>query len=328
MRKILSTILIGAVAFNVMGTSLVSASDNTIKAEVNQVASNVENITGNEEISTGASVTNEAYYYTESEIDITLPVRGDDLVTLDNGKDKISFLLPSEAADNEGRQTSNGTIVYYGDENAQISMQTYEAGYVRSLISIDNADASHSYSYEFDLDQGSKLVSSDKYDSIAESSGSVFIVDGNNDIIGLIGAPWAVDANGDEVETHFEIEENVLMQVVEFDENTAFPVIADPTVSNIVYKGGLTKNQCKKLYNRADQYTKYDKFVDMAEAIIIDLAKACDTKVGTAIALITALGKVFGKYNSMKSGFYQGKNNNGLSILLFSSGDMSYTVRK
>ncbi|WP_257131989.1 hypothetical protein [Bacillus toyonensis] len=39
---------------------------------------------------------------------------------------------------------------------------------------------------------------------------------------------WAKDANGNPVSTHYKVEGNKLIQVVDFDENTAFPVIADP----------------------------------------------------------------------------------------------------
>jgi hypothetical protein len=47
-------------------------------------------------------------------------------------------------------------------------------------------------------------------------------------LIGTIGAPWAVDANGDPVDTRYVIEDGGIKQVLETDENTAFPVVADP----------------------------------------------------------------------------------------------------
>ncbi|MEJ9209242.1 hypothetical protein [Paenibacillus larvae] len=39
---------------------------------------------------------------------------------------------------------------------------------------------------------------------------------------------WAKDANGNDIPTHYEIRGNDLVQKVEFNENTAFPVVADP----------------------------------------------------------------------------------------------------
>ena len=49
--------------------------------------------------------------------------------------------------------------------------------------------------------------------------------------VGAIGAPWAVDANGDVVDTRYEITGDGITQVIETAETTAFPVTADPWFS-------------------------------------------------------------------------------------------------
>ncbi|MDR3070981.1 MAG: hypothetical protein LBU38_08285, partial [Propionibacteriaceae bacterium] len=46
--------------------------------------------------------------------------------------------------------------------------------------------------------------------------------------IGTIAAPWAVDANGESVDTHYEITGDGITQVIDADSNTAYPVTADP----------------------------------------------------------------------------------------------------
>ncbi|NLC98978.1 MAG: hypothetical protein GX678_07865 [Actinomycetales bacterium] len=48
-----------------------------------------------------------------------------------------------------------------------------------------------------------------------------------------IETPWAVDANGEPVETRFELDGNTLTQVIETNNNTAFPVVADPSAKTI-----------------------------------------------------------------------------------------------
>lgn len=45
---------------------------------------------------------------------------------------------------------------------------------------------------------------------------------------GGVQAPWAKDANGKAISTHYRVEADTLVQVVEFDDDTAFPVTADP----------------------------------------------------------------------------------------------------
>ena len=44
-----------------------------------------------------------------------------------------------------------------------------------------------------------------------------------------IQTPWAVDANGNPVETRFELDVHTLTQIIETNNNTAYPVIADPS---------------------------------------------------------------------------------------------------
>lgn len=58
-----------------------------------------------------------------------------------------------------------------------------------------------------------------------------------NQRIGTIDAPWAVDANGQPVETAYSIEGHTLVQTVEIQADTAFPVIADPSFSWWAEKG-------------------------------------------------------------------------------------------
>lgn len=52
-----------------------------------------------------------------------------------------------------------------------------------------------------------------------------------NETVATVNPAWAVDANGKPVETRYELDGTVLTQVIVTDENTAFPVVADPSVS-------------------------------------------------------------------------------------------------
>ena len=54
---------------------------------------------------------------------------------------------------------------------------------------------------------------------------------GNRYTIAAFEAPWAVDADGNDVPTHFEVDGNTLTQIVETDETTAYPVVADPDLT-------------------------------------------------------------------------------------------------
>ena len=96
-------------------------------------------------------------------------------------------------------------------------------------IIIDDANAQKDYSFEYNLDEGCKLVSAAEYLGDEYDTGEVYLVDNTNQIISIIDAPWAKDANGNELNTYYVIEGNKIVQHIDFDENTAFPVVADPS---------------------------------------------------------------------------------------------------
>lgn len=60
-------------------------------------------------------------------------------------------------------------------------------------------------------------------------NGSVLATDARGDAVGWIAAPWAVDARGQAVPTHFTVAGNLITQVVDFSARTAFPFVADPS---------------------------------------------------------------------------------------------------
>ena len=85
----------------------------------------------------------------------------------------------------------------------------------------------------------------------ASVGGLVFTEDGGVDVVGPDGfvvshvlAPWAVDANGDSVPTHFAIDGNTLTQVINHDSpGVAYPVVADPTFTHTWWNQTLYFNK-------------------------------------------------------------------------------------
>ncbi len=71
----------------------------------------------------------------------------------------------------------------------------------------------------------------------------IYIVDKNNmyidtetgkellDIVAVIEPAWAKDANGKKIETSYKVNGNVLIQTVYFNDDSVFPVVADPTMT-------------------------------------------------------------------------------------------------
>ncbi len=53
--------------------------------------------------------------------------------------------------------------------------------------------------------------------------------------VATLEAPWAVDAEGNAVETSYNLVDGTLVQTVVTDENTVFPVVADPSIREIAW---------------------------------------------------------------------------------------------
>jgi hypothetical protein len=83
--------------------------------------------------------------------------------------------------------------------------------------------------------------------------------------VGLIHAPWAVDAAGKALETSYNLVDGALIQTVVTDENTAFPVVADPkvTLGKLIYVK-FNKSETKKI---AD--SKYASKAKYAAAVCV-----------------------------------------------------------
>lgn len=116
--------------------------------------------------------------------------------------------------DSEDQQISTNI-----DDDASITTGATETG-AQSIITIKSSDAPSEYSFDLALQEGTFLV--------MDEDGSVDISNGDQIIIGEVKKPWAYDANGNPVNTWFEIEGSTLTQHVEFSHDTAFPITADP----------------------------------------------------------------------------------------------------
>ena len=102
-------------------------------------------------------------------------------------------------------------------------------GIVRSSFVISDKDAPTEYKVVFDLPEGVHLRFAEDLDGVRD--GSIEAYEGD-DVVMALTLPWAVDANGNNVETHYELDGDAVTQVVDHRgiDGIAYPVVADPTV--------------------------------------------------------------------------------------------------
>ncbi|MFZ1354107.1 MAG: hypothetical protein WAS52_06070 [Enterococcus aquimarinus] len=168
-------------------------------------------------------------YTDEADATITLPTSADSpikVTDLENQESNYTVQLPSEF---EGNANIEGDIAIYNSDSAtELGLQNTEQGF-RALIKIDNETANHGYTFTFNLEEGQKLVTAAEYLGSEYDTGEVYIVDRDNIITSIIDPAWAKDANGGTIQTSYIVDGNKLTQTVEFDSNSAFPIVADPS---------------------------------------------------------------------------------------------------
>ncbi|MDR3360989.1 MAG: hypothetical protein LBO20_10205 [Bifidobacteriaceae bacterium] len=126
----------------------------------------------------------------------------------------------------EGSLASDGTVVYLGSPaGIDQAVQALSDGSVRLEAVIKSADAPNEIAYEV----GSAFTLTPNADgtvTVLEDFGELALA------AAVIDQPWAVDANGSEIPTRYEVDGNLLVQVVEVESTTAYPVVADPKITS------------------------------------------------------------------------------------------------
>ena len=152
-----------------------------------------------------------------------------------------------------------------------------------------------------------------KLSELKVSSGEVYIVDKDNEIVEVIGEAWAKDANGYDVETSYEVEGNKLIQNVEFDENSVFPIVADPETHPTKYKYFSLK--------KANVKTLRDKYASSSRSVIVgyivSVAVTSFSVASVAIASVTFASNLYSvEQHKLWTKVYDGfkKSNNMVKI--------------
>jgi len=95
---------------------------------------------------------------------------------------------------------------------------------MQTLIHIGDSEAPTEYRFPLSISQGAEVI---PFSEGSAGSMGIFL-DGN--LLATIGNSWAYDANGIALQTSLVVENGTLVQIVEHDSKTAFPVTADPQI--------------------------------------------------------------------------------------------------
>lgn len=147
----------------------------------------------------------------------------------------LEISLPEEVDVTAPKVADSGMLVYDANdhsalEGVSVAVQIDEdGGGVRVHTIIPNTAAPRSYTYDFGMPTDATTEHSD--------DGSIYFTTSEGEWLGGVAAPWARDANGKSLATHYELDSNMnLIQHVTFNEKTSFPVVADPYLGKNLFK--------------------------------------------------------------------------------------------
>lgn len=161
---------------------------------------------------------------------ISLPADSGEPVQFKTDSHNIRIHLPKSQVRARGIATESKIIAYdNGDGSTSVPLPKSD-GTLQITTVIESATAPTEYAYDIDLPLGFVL-------DLSEEGGGVGIVAADkSEFAGAFAAPWAKDANGDAVPTHFLVRGDSLIQVVDHTvPGVVYPVVADPWLNQHLY---------------------------------------------------------------------------------------------
>jgi hypothetical protein len=154
--------------------------------------------------------------------EVTVPRDPADPVLLGPEGEGLSIGLP--VVGGELSVVRDGVSIFQNDADAtSVAVNPLTDGGTQFLVAIGAADSPETYAFPVEVPDGAGL-------ELTEDGGAQ-VVAGDNGTLATIPAPWAKDANGADVPTHFEITDGALVQVVDHvDSGATYPILADPSV--------------------------------------------------------------------------------------------------
>lgn len=197
--------------------------------EVEQALASVEAALVEEAASASTTAT-EIAVVEENGTGVSVPRDPTDGVDLTIGATSVSIGLPALEGASTAVPLESGAITYPSSGGVANTVIPVIDG-VQLLTTIASADAPTSFAYQIDVREGGSV-------RVLED-GSVMVADADGNPLMTAAKPWAVDADGISVPTHYEVHGSELVQIVEHSASDhTYPIVADPTYT--YWWGGKT----------------------------------------------------------------------------------------
>lgn len=204
-----------------LATAVPAFANDIAPAKGGQAAAVVERATGTANLAAPRNLGDGALVADAGGNKVELPAKGSGKLTVtDPAGTRVGIGLPgSPTASAEA--SAHGTVVYTQPTGSvDVAAQVGRDGGASALITMKDASAPTEYRFALDLPSGAHTV--------LDEDGGVLVINGAGELAGTFQAPWAKDANGKPVPTSYRVEGNALVQTIQVDKSTVFPVVADP----------------------------------------------------------------------------------------------------
>jgi len=213
-------------AFAIAAPAAAQATESPADNRIEAIAAVVpEGVTGDELV----SVDSDSLNYSANDAVVEVPRSIDENATLTTSERSVQVALPFSDQAAEAAVTSDG-IAVFDNENLSATVPTvHDDGSLQIFTVIDGPQAPTRYEYDITTAAGSTLT--------LVEGGGVVITDSVGNFAGAVTPPWAKDADGHALPTHYEVAGSTLTQVVDHSAATSYPVVADPWLGIQLFTG-------------------------------------------------------------------------------------------
>lgn len=156
---------------------------------------------------------------------ITVPANPEDGIQITDDS-TVTVGLPF-AEDATAAVIDEGVLVYDNGNGSVTAPVLKEEGAVQITTVINAPTAPQRYEYPIEIPAGGSAEFIENTLSVLNADGSLALG---------IAPPWATDADGVAVPTHFEYANQVLTQVVDHGDSYTYPIVADPYAGKSLLK--------------------------------------------------------------------------------------------
>lgn len=161
-------------------------------------------------------------------VDLTLPSDTSTPVTIQGEDTTLEFTLPASEASAAAEVVGSDSVAYDNNDGSYTVPIVGDTGDLQVNTVVSSADAPTTYDYTFEFPAGF---------TSHENDGALVFLSAESELLLMMAPPWAKDANGADVPTHYELNGTTVTQVVEHDDNYAYPIVADPWLGIQLFGG-------------------------------------------------------------------------------------------